>query len=282
MSLAESQRFYFDLCAKPETIKGLQKSAPTMLKKYYRSQKDREFLAHYPVERYHVYRNHISVGFLGGIEDVFPITRSLVTKEAWNELLNDFYSKRLTRSPLARHVFDEFSTYLQNYEGPLLKRLPYLNELAEYERLELRLIFSKDKPMNVAHMTVVPKDPLTLIPILNPHLVRRVYQWPVHRISKHYWKPIEIEKGHYPLIIYRHPETLRVTFIEGNVLFANLIEAMKPGRKSIRRILNDLVRKYHVSQDKKETFIQEGILIIVELRQQGVIIGMKNSGRRKR
>jgi len=210
MSLAESQQFFYDLCAHPETIREMRKDRKALLAKYFASDGDRQELARYPLERFQTYRNHISIGLLGGIETAFPVLRSRVSKVEWNELLNDFYLKRLTRSPIARRVFTEFSAYLQEYQGPLLKKLPYLHDLAEYENLDLWLHFAEDDLNEHKWATEEPDDPLTLIPVLNPLVELRVYSWPVHKMTKRSRAPRGIKPGQYPIIVYRHPTTLRI------------------------------------------------------------------------
>jgi len=277
MSLAESQQFFYGLCADPKIIASFSKDRKKILETHFSTETDRRFLTRYPAERFRVYRNHVAIGFLGSIAEVFPVIRSLVSTEEWNDVLNNFYMNRLTRSPLARHVFDEFSEYLRNYEGPLLKRLPYLHELAEYERLDLRLVFAMDRPVNAKWVRELPSDPLQLVPVLNPHVEVRKYHWPVHKICKAYSSPQEVKRGEYPLIVYREPESLKVRFIEGNKLFADMIEQIRPGRKTVRGILQSLSRAYQIPKKEREVFTAEGVQTMALMRQKGIILGMKRS-----
>ena len=238
MSLRESQNFFYELCAKPETISALKKNKGKVLKKYFSKTKDRDYLSTYPFERFQTYRNHISYGILGGISSCFPVIKSLVSDKEWTELLNNFYLKRLTRSPIARQVFGEFSLYLQKYRGPLLKKLPYLKELAEYEYLDLKIFFEKDleTPSLLQDLPSNPYEILSWKPILNPHIATRLYQWPVHRICKEYYKPSRIKKGRYGLIVYRDPDTLKARFVEANTPMIKLVESL--GKKpSIKKLL---------------------------------------------
>lgn len=280
MSLAESQQFFYDLCARPDTIRQLRKDREQALKKYFHREADRKTIACYPVERYQTYRNHVSEGLLGEIERAFPVLRSLVSQKDWNGLLNDFYLKRLTRSPLSRQVFQEFSAYLQFYRGPLLKRIPYFHELADYEALDLKLFFAPERPRHVTWASEAPADPLSLIPILNPHVELRVYRWPVYQMTKGDRRHKNRRAGQYPIIVYRHPESLKIRFIEGNRLFADLITAIRPGRKSIRRIIRDLATQHNITCEHREAFVTEGVTTIAHLRHKGIVIGMKSPSRR--
>ncbi len=267
MSLRESQAFFYDLCAKPETIVALKKDTKKVLAKYFLSHRDRQHLASYPAERFQTYRNHISYGILGGISSCFPVLKSLVGPKDWNDLLNEFYLKRLTRSPIARRVFGEFSQFLRShYRGPLLKKLPYLKELAEYEHLELKLFFEKESPRapkreDLAHELPSNTDVLlSFIPILNPYLETRLYRWPVHHISRDHWKPSLLKRGTYGLIVYRDPETLKVRFVEANPPLLDVIAAL--AKKPPLRKLTDLF--------STEVFAALGFL-----KEKNILIGYK-------
>ncbi len=282
MSLAEAQEFYFDLCSNPKTIRQLRENRERVFKKYFKSAADRKELSKYALERYQTYRNHVAFGILGDIATAFPVLYSFFTKNAWNELLNDFYLKRLTQSHIARHVYFEFSQYLQTIKGPLLKKIPYLHELAEYENLDLQLYFAKDVVLDLDWVTNAPEDPLELIPVLNPHLELRVYRWPVHTMIPGKKLSKEIKPAQHPIIVYRHPETLQVGFIEGNPLFADLIELIRPRRRSIQSLIQQLAKKHGIPEEKKKLFYEEAIKTIGFLRQQGLIVGMVHKKRRPR
>ena len=119
------------------------------------------------------------------------------------------------------------------------------------------------------------------MPVLNPHLELRSYQWPVYKITKANWSPKKHQKGQYPIVVYRHPETLGVRFMASNPLVAALLEQIRPRRHSIETIVTNLAKRQEISPEKRDPFYQEGIQSIGELRQKGIIIGMtqrKRSG----
>jgi hypothetical protein len=280
--LRESQNFFFHLMARPETIDALKKDRPKTLKRFFRSEKDRAALMSVPLERLETYRKHVSIGLLGGIESAFPVLRSLVSQDEWNGLLNEFYLKRLTRSPIARQVFREFSNYLQKkYRGPLLKRMPYFKELAEYENLDLRILYDVDRPVegplvtdwNAAAKT--PKELLSLVPVLNPHHALRVYRWPVHRICRGFSTARQVKPGRIALLVYRDPESLSVRFIEANPLVADLMGRMAKGDRTVGRVIEDLLKKHKPADPA--AFVREGIGAIDVLKDKGVVIGFRKS-----
>lgn len=280
--LRESQNFFFHLMAKPETIGLLKKNRAKTLKRFFRSEKDRKALSSVPLERLETYRKHVSIGLLGGIESAFPVLRSLVSQDEWNGLLNEFYLKRLTRSPIARQVFREFSNFLQKkYRGPLLKRLPYLKELAEYENLDIRILYDVDRPVAGPLVTdwhaaaKTPEELLGLVPVLNPHHALRVYRWPVHRICKGFSTTKQVKPGRVALLVYRDPETLSVRFLESNPLVADLVGRMAKGGKTVGALLEDLLKKHKPGDPA--AFVREGIGAIDVLKDKGVVLGFRKS-----
>lgn len=280
--LRESQNFFFNLMARPEVIGQLRKNREKTLKRFFRSAKDREALRRVPLERLQTYRNHVSIGLLGGIEAAFPVLKSLVSQDEWNGLLNDFYLKRLTRSPIARHVFREFSHYLRKrYRGPLLKRMPYLRELAEYETLDLKLIYDVDQPEPqglLKDWSAVSADPqvfLKLVPFLNPHQALRLYRWPVHRICRGYSTARRVKPGRNHLLVYRNPESFQIRFLEANPLVAELIARMRSGGKSVETLLERLLKKHRPSN--AAIFVREAVSTIEFLKERGVVLGFRKS-----
>jgi len=274
--LRESQNFFYNLMARPEVIGQLRKNREKTLKRFFRSAKDREALMRVPLERLQTYRNHISVGFLGAIETAFPVLRSLVSQAEWNGLLNDFYLKRLTRSPIARQVFREFARYLQKYRGPLLKRLPYLKELAEYENLEIRLVYDVDRPAPESPESAeAPESFVRLIPALNPHHALRVYRWPVHRVCRGFSSPRKVKPGRHALLVYRDPESFKIRFLEANPLVAELVGLMTTGKRTIGDVLERLLKK-HKPVDP-QAFVREGVQTIRFLKDRGVVLGFRSA-----
>ncbi|HSA59059.1 MAG TPA: putative DNA-binding domain-containing protein [bacterium] len=283
-TLREAQNFFYNLMARPEVIGRIRKNRERTLKRFFRSENDREALRHVPLERFQTYRNHISIGFLGAIESAFPVLRSLVSRDEWNGLLNDFYLKRLTRSPIARQVFREFAHYLQDYRGPLLKRLPYLKELAEYENLEIRLFYDPDRPAPESGKGLIrdwreaagaPEEFVRLIPSLNPHRALRRYRWPVHRVCRGFSSPRRVKPGRYALLVYRDPETFQIRFLEMNPLVAELVNLMASERNPIGRVLETLLKRHKPAEP--QSFVREGVQAIRFLKDRGVVLGFRTA-----
>lgn len=281
-TLRESQNFFYHLMAKPETVGLLRRNRAKTLRRFFKSEADRAALMKVPLERLETYRKHVSVGLLGGIEDAFPVIRSLVTHDEWNTLLNDFYLKRLTKSPIARQVFREFAHYLSKlYRGPLLRRLPYLRELAEYENLDLKLLYDIDQPAphglikDLESLSENPQKFLKLKPFLNPHHDLKTYAWPVHRITEGYSTPRQVKKKRTDLLVYRDPESLRIRFIETNALVVELVSGFTNGKTTIEGVLKKLLARHR--PEDPSAFAREAVAAIRSLKELGIVLGFRES-----
>jgi hypothetical protein len=271
--------------ARPEVVGQLRKNRAKTLRRFFRSDQDRKVLMGVPLERLETYRRHVSVGLLGGIDDAFPVIRSLVSQDEWNGLLNDFYLKRLTRSPIARHVFREFSHYLQKlYRGPLLKRMPYLRELAEYENLDLKLIYDIDRPEPaglIRDLGPAAEDPqwfLGLSPVLNPHRALRVYRWPVHRVCRGFSSAKKVRPGRHALLVYRDPESFQIRFLETDPIAAELVSLLDrcwKTRKTIGGVLETLVKRHKPGD--LQAFVRDAVAAIRSLKDRGVVLGFRRA-----
>ena len=145
----------------------------------------------------------------------------------------------------------------------------------------MRLFYEKDISLNIAWAEEAPSDPLTLVPVLNPLVELRLYHWPLHTIKKGDRSLLRKKPGEFPLIIYRHPEKFDIRFMEGNRLFADLIDQVRQGRRSIRTILSALAKQYSIASVDRNSFMHEGVATIAHLRHKGIILGMKAAKRRQ-
>ncbi len=279
MSLAESQKFFFDLMSNPKTLAEMDKDRDEILARYFAKQSDRDFLARYNHERFATYRRHISIGLFDWLDLGFPVLRSILTEEEWAEMMNEFFLAGYNRSPVSRDVIFAFGDYLKDYQGSLLGKFPFLQELGEYEQLDMKLIFAPDISMDKEWVTTASADAASLVPVLNPLLELRTYTWPVHQIGSDQTQLNQLTKGHYPLIVYRHPKTLQAHCIEANPQLAELIKLVIPGTSTLHDLLSELATHNNIPAEEQQNFFKEAIQMIETLLQKGIVIGMTLSGR---
>lgn len=275
MSLRETQDFFYRLMIDDSLLEEMKQNTTASIGKFFREKSDQEAICSYPLERYQTYREHISVGLLGQLSSAFPVLHSILENQEWQMLTELFFKSGLAKSPIARSAFFEFANFLKSYQGPLLKKYPYLHELADYEINDLELFFAKD-----CFFEKTPEPSFEnlkqLRALINPHHIFRKYQWPVHYLSKSHSEPSSLKKASYPLCLYRHPSELNVRFIESNEEFYELFNMLKDGT-SLEKTIFDIYHKlYPDSENPSEEFISEFFQTLGQLKQMGLIISYQN------
>ncbi|MGR9115465.1 MAG: HvfC family RiPP maturation protein [Gammaproteobacteria bacterium] len=152
-------------------------------------------------ERMLMYRELFFNNIEGFLSSNFPVLRSLLNDRDWLQLVQDFFSGHICKSPYFSEIPEEFLSYLEN-ERDNPGDLPFMLELAHYEWTEMALAITKEKiPAKIDASDDLLLTPLALSPLAWP----LAYHFPVHRISS------EFVPGHPPeqatfLIVYRDGE----------------------------------------------------------------------------
>lgn len=93
------------------------------------------FTAH----RMQVYRDLLFNNICSFINLVFPVARAMLSEQQWQQLLAEFFQKSQCQSPLYNDISLQFREYLSEQQHPILQQYPWLEELLQYEWLELYL-----------------------------------------------------------------------------------------------------------------------------------------------
>lgn len=208
--------------------------------------------------------------FLG---TAFPVLRRITSDARWHAMARDFFARHQSQEPLFHRIAAEFLKYLEHERIALRGDPPFLLELAHYEWVELAL--------SVADVPPVPADPagdvLNGIPLLSPLAWPLRYSYPVHRIGPGFL-PKKPEARPTFLVVYRDAQDA-VKFMEINAVTARLLQLMQARRSSGRQLLRRLARELRHSQP--ETIEAQGLQILHELRQRGIIQGVKAGATQK-
>ncbi|WP_043202025.1 HvfC family RiPP maturation protein [Pseudomonas putida] len=185
-------------------------------------------------------------GLLGGS---FPVMRQALGEQRWHARVRDFYASYRSQTPLFTEIAEVFVDYLQSVELDA----PWQLELAHYEWIESQLYLSdaEDQVHDPAG------DLLNGEPLLS--CVARVlaYRWPVERIGADYQPTIAPETPTL-LLVYRDAG-LQVRFARLAPLAYRLLALEQGiGRARLEALGGDL---------------QQGLVLLEGLREQGVIIG---------
>lgn len=93
----------------------------------------------FETERMRVYRELLFNNVSSFIDLVYPVARSILPKETWQCLLDEFFQKSINQSPFYNEISLQFREYLSEQQHPVLQDYPWLAELLQYEWLELYL-----------------------------------------------------------------------------------------------------------------------------------------------
>jgi hypothetical protein len=163
-------------------------------------------------ERMHMYRELFYNNVSGFLENGFPVLHSLLDSAAWQSLVEDFFARHLSRTPLFTGIPEEFLDYLHNERAACSADPPFLLELAHYEWVELALAIAEAEPPRP--QPARERDPLAQTLVLSPLAWPLAYRFPVHRISSDF-QPETPPDAPTCLAVYRDRND-QVHFVETN------------------------------------------------------------------
>lgn len=217
-----------------------------------------------PARRMAVYNELLFNNICGFLDSCFPVARATLGEARWRRLNRTFFRDWPSHTPWFREIPREFVRYLSETE--IKQPLPaWLAELAHYEWVELAVdIMDSATPDHDAQGNL-----LIGRPVLNPCLMNLAYQWPVHKIGPDYrprkQQPIQ-------LLVYRDSND-EVQFVASNPVTARLVGLLEnetlTGRAACLRIAEEL------QHPKPETLVAHGLAMLEQLRQQGIILGIR-------
>jgi len=132
----------------------------------------------------------------------FPVLRTILTDEQWQELAQDFFVTHRCQTPHFSEIAEEFLDYLQNQRNTT-EDYPFLLELAHYEWVEMAVSIAQATPNygNPHFVNTILQQHLALSPVAWP----LVYQFPVERIGPAFLPLSAPDQPSY-LIVYRDSE----------------------------------------------------------------------------
>lgn len=211
------------------------------------------------IERIKIYRELVRNSLKDVVSNIYPYTRK-VLKNKWNKLLPAYLEAYPPTSPILNRVAEHFPTYLLKQKN-ILKRYPFISELALYEWLELE-VYEKEN--------INDKKKIKNGFCLNPaHTIPR-FQYPVPQIieiikSKKLTKLAEVTKQPTNVLIYRDPKTLTVRFFELSLATSTYLKLVEKGFEK-SKALNLLVKQYKIDKNGLKPFVSkfDGMVKVLE------------------
>ncbi|MCB1215104.1 MAG: putative DNA-binding domain-containing protein [Deltaproteobacteria bacterium] len=214
-----------------------------------------------PEGRFSVYRD-LTFNCMGEVlENICPVTRSLFKKDQWEALLWEYLSQSPPRLAILRELPGEAAAFFKKGKFTLKEDYPYLGELMEYEYAEVKVRFAPEDEEKT------PPDKIRL----NPAHFLGNYRWPVHFISSSLYQKQKLPEGSYHLLLWRHPHSLKIEFMEVSPLVKALIGLLSnPQRPEV--LLETLAKDLKLSKKDKEPFLEQGKALIETWKQKALLV----------
>ena len=218
-------------------------------------------------ERLVFYREAIFKTLRETITSCYPISAAILGAQ-WPKLIREFLVKAPPQNHLLKFVSEEFYQFFKKCGHALKQRFPYLEELLDYELLELLLVYKEEDDL-LSWIPGQARDDVEY-PLFNPVMVIRQYAWPVHFISEKNCELKNLPVGQYYLCVYRDPKTLGVNFMEVN---AGVYEWWREGLrepKAIEESLKEWLQE--IPPELQGAFKEQFFAFVQEARERGIIL----------
>ena len=217
-----------------------------------------------------VYRELLFNNIDHALSKAFPGLHRITEQADWTVLMRDFFTRHAARTPLFHQLAQEFLDYLDGPDPALPPGLPFFQELAHYEWVELALSVAEDDPALAADSRLLdddsPEERFRLSPLAWP----LAYAFPVHRVGPGDLPQTAPAEPSY-LVVYRSRQG-QVQFLEINAVTARLLALMQqqPGASS-RALLARIAEELGLAEP--EPLIVAGIEMLRGLRARGIVLG---------
>lgn len=215
------------------------------------------------LERLKTYRELVKNSLNSLITNIYRDTNKILHKD-WNSLLSKYIEKYPPSSPILNRVCEHFPQFLKE-EKSIMKKHPFISELALYEWLEIEIYERNGETAKRRD-----GDRFTLNPI---HEICK-FEYPVSIIIeqiKDNQKLGKVKKENTNIIIYRDPKTLTVRFIELSLGSVAYLELLKSGFPS-EIIPTLLAGYYNIDEANLKSFNSEINKLIKTLRKSRIIL----------
>lgn len=212
------------------------------------------------LKRITLYKELVRNSFNSTFENIYPNTFKLV-KNNWNELYTEYIKQYPPDSPLLNRVVEHLSEFLTTKKN-ILKKYPFISELAKFEWAEVEIYEKEDYTNN--------KNKQELNPI---HMILR-FEYPIVEILKLIEKKKAIktiEKKQVNILLYRDPKSLKVRMFELAPGTLAYIELLKRGLNH-KEATELLMEFFKVKENEQALFKQNMNNLKKELKKNKIIL----------
>ena len=219
-------------------------------------------------KRLAVYFDHYRNNIDEALEKMYPLTRHILKKKKWKELVDAFVIKETSTSPLFWQMPEVLMQFVQKGDWDKKFKVPYLKDLMHFEWVEVEIQMMLDAPRdNCVKEGHILKDPL----YFNPESQLLGYSYPVFEKKT---LPRPMQKGNYFLLGYRHPEDGEVLFIALSPFFAKVVQLLQEKSLSGEDVLKSTAKLFKLDEAK---VLSKGEAFLEDLLQQQAIYGFRKN-----
>lgn len=217
-------------------------------------------------ERLHHYRRLVYNIIWDTLKTAYPLTFKALEREAWDSLINDFFINHPASDPQVWKMPKELLAYVDKSDYSKKLNKPYLSELLEFEWMEIEL-YSKANEQIPKHSKT--SDIFYSVPVLNPYLVTREYQYPVYKFVG---DELTSHKGQYHVLIFRSEQDYKVHFIELNPFTYLLLLVMEEHKGlTLEKHLTEACKLMGI--EANASIVEASLKFFTKLLSKGVILG---------
>ncbi len=215
--------------------------------------------------RLHHYRRLVSNVVNDTLRTAFPISVAALGEDAWQKLVNDFFSSGLPQTPQVWKLPLEFYQYHAGQKTGNKMNFPFLDDLLYFEWMEIEIHTMPDRPYPDF---VSEGDLFRNILVFNPEYEIIQLEYPVHTLPVR--EAIHM-KGDYFALLYRLPESGHVQFLSLSALNVYIITRLQEEKLALDRIKHEFARVAGIESGK---YLDEALkLFLGDLLERKMILG---------
>jgi uncharacterized protein len=220
-----------------------------------------------------VYRRLVFNNFCSFLNSCFPITRSILSAQEWQQLSQTAFSGIRAHSPLFRNIPDIFLQWLQKQPQPYLPQYPWLLEFMHYEWLELVVETHAAQLDKINHLMPQVEDPLNSYPLPNPTLQLACYRWPVHTLQTGHIPTQALPDAHCFAVVRQRND--HIQFVSINALTAQLLQLLIENQKPLGETLQQLSQ--HADLELTADMLQFVQEVVQQMLDADVLLGWRKA-----
>lgn len=262
-NLHDIQNFFLKLCTDvsfDDSEENLRRIAPNTIANH---------LMRIPKERLLTYRRLTTANIENLLKKTFPLLFRWIPTETRMQLMRLFLSEKI-QSNQYRQIPQEFINFLNRDSQSKSFLTKRLLQLADYELAEYDLIFNDalQKPLSIDPNTPLENARL----VLNPALVLKCYDYPVHAVSETN-DPASLPDKESPVLLYRDPLDFKICSLR---LSPNSYIFLEVFSNTPQRLLTEGLEEMtsRLPQPDPQGFIRECLEFLKTLIDKRIVIAL--------